>query len=56
MAKEKVTTVFNKNHIIIMKYENTKNPIIDKYHNSLGSDIDNYVVKTISWGKGYLTA
>lgn len=51
MAKEKVTTVFNKNHIIIMKYENTKNPIIGKYHNSLGSDIDNYVVKTISWGK-----
>lgn len=51
MAKEKVTTVFNKNHIIIMKYENTKNPIIGKYHNSLMSDIDNYVVKTISWGK-----
>ena len=45
MAKEKVTTIFGKNHISIVKYENTENLVVPGYCNSSGQEIDNYVTR-----------
>ena len=57
MAKEKVTSIFNKNHIVIMKYEYTNNPIISRVHNSLDINVDSYVVKKKNYNNalGYVS-